>query len=179
MPNPRYWITGVLLALALMIVAGAATSSLSLHRAAFCAPAAHLAGILSGASCVKDGDDYRLISAHLDLMVIPACAAVDYFCLMAGFLSLLVTWRRFSLRTQLLVLPSAWALTILINALRLTACWQTDRLAQSLLPQSIWPATHMAVGVVTFLVGLIAVFWIVIPAKGLIEKGDPDEQVTR
>lgn len=156
----RRWITGVLLALAMMIIVSAANLSLPLRRAAFCAPAAQVAGLLSGAPCVKDGDDYRLIGSGLDLTVAPACAAVDYFCLMAGVLSLLATWRGFRIRAQFLVLPAAWVLTILINALRLTACWQTDRLAQSLLPQSVWTATHMAVGIVTFLAGLTLVFWL-------------------
>ena len=160
MSESRHWITGVLLALAMMTIAGAATSSLSVRRVAFCAPAAQIAGLLSGAPCVKDGDDYRLIGSGLDLTVAPACAAVDYFCLMTGFLSLLATWRGYRIRAQFLVLPSAWVLTILINALRLNACWQTDRIAQSLLPQSFWPATHMAVGIVTFLTGLTLVFWL-------------------
>ena len=157
---PRRWITGILLATAILITTLAATSSLPVRRVAFCAPAAHLAGFLSGAPCIQEGDDYRLIGPNLDLTVVPACAAADYFCMMATFLSLLATWRVLPLRAQLLVVPGAWLLTILINALRLNACWQADRLAQVLLPPSVWPATHMAVGVVTFLTGLIAVFWL-------------------
>jgi len=156
--RPR--VTRVLLAVVMVIIAVTGTSSLSLRRMAFCAPAAHLAGLLSGAPCARDGHDYRLIGTDLDLAVIPACAATDYFCLLTGFLSLLFFWRAWPVRSQLLVLPAAWALTILINAIRLTACWQTDRLAQALLPPSVWPATHMAVGVVTFLTGLILVFWL-------------------
>jgi exosortase/archaeosortase family protein len=160
MTETRHWITGVLLALAIMIVAGAITASVQVRRTAFCAPAAHVAGLLSGAPCVKDGDDYRLIGSDLDLTVAPACAATDYFCLMAGFLSLLVTRRGLRFYTQILVLPAAWCLTILVNALRLTACWQTDRLVQPLLPESVWQAPHMAVGIVTFLAGLTVVFWL-------------------
>ena len=60
-------------------------------------------------------------------------------------------------------MPGAWLLTILINALRLNACWQTDRLVQGLLPPSVWPATHMGVGIVTFLTGLVVVFWLAAP----------------
>ncbi|MEI7881342.1 MAG: hypothetical protein WCI95_10750 [bacterium] len=151
---------GILLGLALVIIAGTATSSLPLKRTALCAPAAYLAGFMSGAPCVKDGENYRLLGSDLDLTVVPTCAAADYFCLMTGFLSLLVTWRGLPIRTQLLVLPAAWVLTIFINALRLTACWQTDRLAQALLPKSVWPAAHMVVGVMTFLTGLTIVFWL-------------------
>ncbi len=160
MPMSRRWITGLILAGVMIAATGAVTSSLSVRRAAFCAPAAHLAGFLSGAPCVPDGDDFRLIGPDLDLTVVPACAAADYFCMMAAFLSLLATWRGLRLRTQLLVVPAAWLLTILINALRLNACWQTERLAQVLLPPSLWPVTHMAVGIVTFLIGLIVVFWL-------------------
>lgn len=153
-------VNGILLAAAMLFITLTATSSLAVRQVAFCAPAAHVAGLLSGAPCVKDGSDYRLTGSELDLTVVPACAAADYFCLMSGFLSLLLTWRGHRLRAQLFVVPAAWILTILINAFRLTACWQTDRLAQILLPQSLWPATHMAVGVVTLLTGLILVFGI-------------------
>lgn len=176
MPVPRRWITGLILAGALFSVTAAATSSLSARRMAFCAPAAHLAGFLSGAPCVPDGADYRLIGRDLDLTVVPACAAADYFCMMAAFLSLLATWRGLGLRSQLLVIPAAWLLTILINALRLNACWQADRLAQVLLPQSLWPVTHMAVGIVTFLAGLIAVFYLVI--DWTCSKGEPGSPST-
>lgn len=151
---------GVVLALAMTIVAGVATSSVLVRREAFCGPAAHVAALLSGAPCVKDGVEYRLIGSDLDLTVAPACAAVDYFCLLAGVLSLLMTRRGVRWGLQLLVLPLAWALTIFINALRLTACWQTDRLVQPWLPPALWPAPHMAVGIATFLVGLILVFWV-------------------
>lgn len=152
---------GLLMATILVCAGGMLVKSETVKRLAFCAPAAHLAGVLSGAPCVKDGDDYRLVGSTVDLTVVPACAAADYFCLMTGFLSLLALWRGFPLRTQFLVLPSAWIVTILINALRLNACWQTDRLAQTLLPPSLWPATHMAVGIVTFLVGMVGVCWVV------------------
>ena len=161
--------TGLLLALVLVLLAGAASSFLPVQQVAFCAPAAHLAGFLSGAPCVKDGDNYRLIGSDLDLTVVPACAAADYFCLLVGVLSLLMTWNSFRLRTQLLVLPVAWTLTILINALRLTACWQTDRFAQALLPPTVWPITHMAVGIVTFLIGLTALFWLMTKKQGWID----------
>ncbi len=154
------WAAGILVAAILMIIGGSLTMPAIVKRQAFCAPAAYVAGLLSGAPCVKSGDDYRLIGSGLDLTVTPACAAVDYFCLMAGFLSLLATWRGFRIRAQFLVLPVAWVLTILINALRLTACWQADRIAQIFLPQSVWTATHMAVGIVTFLAGLTLVFWL-------------------
>jgi exosortase/archaeosortase family protein len=146
-----------------MGLSGALSMHSVIRRAAFCAPAAHLAGLLSGAPCVKDGADYRLIGRDLDLTVVPACAAADYFCMMTAFLSLLATWRGLPLRAQLLVVPAAWLLTILINALRLIACWQTERLAQVLLPPSLWTVTHMAVGIVTFLIGLIVVFWLASP----------------
>jgi exosortase/archaeosortase family protein len=157
---PAPVITGIFWALSMVLVAVTMTSSVQVREAAFCAPAAHLAGILSGAPCVRDGDNYRLIGSGLDLSVVPSCSAADYFCLMAGFLSLLVTWRGFHIRVQFLIFPAAWTLTILINAIRLTACWQTDRLAQTLLPASVWPATHMAVGIVTFLIGLTLIFWV-------------------
>lgn len=174
-PSGRFK-AGALLALALVLIAGAATSPLPIRRVVFCAPAAHLAGLLSGAPCVKDGDDFRLLGADLDLTVVPACAAADYFCLMAGFLSLLITWRGLRLRTHLFVLPAAWGLTILINALRLVACWHTDRLAQNLLPPMLWPATHMATGIVTFLTGLTFIFWLMTLKKG---KDTTNECTTR
>jgi exosortase/archaeosortase family protein len=167
---------GAALALALVLIAVAITAPLPIRRVAFCAPAAHLAGLLSGAPCVKDGEDFRLLGADLDLTVVPACAAVDYFCLLTGFLSLLITWRGLRLRTHLFVLPAAWGLTILINALRLIACWHTDRLAQNLLPPMLWPATHMAVGVVTFLTGLTFIFWLMTLKKG---KDTTNECTTR
>ena len=58
----RRWIqvpvaSGIFLALVMGIIAGMATASLSVKRAAFCAPAANLAGLLSGAPCVKDEED--------------------------------------------------------------------------------------------------------------------------
>jgi len=159
--NPRArLLLGLLLASAMMAAGGALSANPAFQRLVFCAPAAHLAGLVSGAPCLRDGDDYRLPGSDLDLVVVPACAATDYFCLMAGFLSLLLIWRRCRLVFQLLVLPAAWVLTIIINALRLAACWQTDRLAQVLLPSSLWSATHMAVGVVTFLTGLTLVFYV-------------------
>ena len=165
--------TRLSIAVAIILIAGAAASSDYLQRPLFCAPAAHVAGLLSGAPCLKVGDDYRLIGSDLDLTIIPACGAMDYFCLMAGFLSLLMTWRGFRIRAQLLVLPAAWGVTILINSLRLTACWQADRLAQAFLPHSLWGAVHMGVGIVTFLAGMTGVFWL------MMEKGSRTNPISR
>lgn len=159
-PGSGRLISGIALGLVMVLIAGVGTAYLAVRQTAFCAPAAHLAGLLSGAPCVKDGADYRLIGTVLDLTVVPACAAADYFCLLTGFLSVLMLWRGLRLYTQLFVMPLAWIATILINALRLIACWHTDRLAQDLLPQMLWPATHMAVGIMTFLAGLIFIFWV-------------------
>ena len=153
------WMTSLLIATAIAGIGGMLANRPMIQRLAFCAPAAKLTALLSGAPCLPDGDDYRLIGARLDLLVVPACAATDYFCLLAAFLSLLAARRGFRTSVQFLVLPAAWFLTILINALRLTACWQTDSLARQLMPQSLWPAIHMAVGVATFLAGLVFVFW--------------------
>jgi len=166
MNNKTPWCPGILVAVAIMGLSASFSRPSIIQQMAFCAPAAHLAGFLSGAPCVKDGDNYRLIGSNLDLTVVPACAATDYFCMLAGFLSLLVTWRSLGLRAQLLVLPTAWIVTVIVNALRLTACWQTDRFAQALLPQSLWPTIHMAVGVVTFLTGMIGVYWAVYRVQG-------------
>jgi exosortase/archaeosortase family protein len=148
------------------LIAGTLASSLPVRRAAFCRPAAHLAGVLSGAPCVRDGDDVRLTGAGFDLIVVPDCAAADFFSILAGFLSLLVYWRGFRTATQLLVLPAAWIATVALNSLRLIACWQTDRLAQALLPNMLWPATHMAVGLATFLTGLTVIFWLMTLKRG-------------
>lgn len=98
-------------ALMLTLLASAAASPLSVRRLAFCAPAAHVAGFLSGAPCVREGADYRLLGPTLDLTVVPACAAADYFCLLTAFLSLLAGWRGLGIRAQWLVLPAAWLLT--------------------------------------------------------------------
>ncbi len=83
------WLAAFLVATMLMGLSASFSRPSIIQQMAFCAPAAHLAGFLSGAPCVKDGDNYRLIGSNLDLTVVPACAATDYFCMMSGFLSLL------------------------------------------------------------------------------------------
>ena len=165
------WFSVLLTVAAVVAAARMISLPVSVQRQAFCAPAAHLAGLLSGAPCVPDGEDCRLTGAGLDLVVVPDCAATDYFCIMAGFLSLLMSRRGWRWPAQFAILPIAWLITITVNAFRLTACWQTDRLTHTVLPAPFWPAIHMAVGVVTFLMGMIVVTaWLVRrPAGGRYE----------
>lgn len=176
MGNKQFFIR-VILALMLSLLASAVASPLSVRRLAFCAPAAHVAGFLSGAPCMREGSDYRLLGPALDLTLVPACAAADYFCLLTGFLSLLASWRRLRLGWQMAVLPAAWILTIPINALRFLACWQADRFAQALLPPTLWGAVHMAVGVATFLTCLTGIFWVA--CSGLKVRGSSVETIRK
>ena len=160
MTERRRWVLDAACALAIVGAAACLTAPEGVRLLAFCGPAAHGASWLSGAPCVAESGGYRLLGRGLDLQVSPACAAADFCCLLAGFLSLLVAWRRWPRRCQWGVLPAAWALTIAINAVRLTACWQADLWARAALPMALWPGVHMAAGTATFLLGMTAVFWV-------------------
>jgi len=153
------WLSSTLWAVALMGIAAAAGVPDRVRRIGFCAPAAHLAALATGAPCVAEADGYRLVGPGLDLEVVPACAAVDFYCLLVGFLSILLSWHGWPRVVQLAVLPMAWVITVVANAVRLTSCWQVDRWARMALPEALWPGLHMAVGVATFLLALTIVFW--------------------
>ena len=156
----RKWLCAALWALALMAVAAGVSAPERVRRIGFCAPAAHLAALATGAPCVAERDGYRLIGPGLDLAVVPACAAADFCCLLTGFLSVLFSWRAWPLASQFAVLPMAWLLTVAANAVRLASCWQVDRWARMALPAALWPGLHLAVGVATFLLALTVVFWV-------------------
>jgi len=155
-----------------MFIAGAVTTALALMLAVvtistpervrltgFCAPAAHIAALITGAPCTVEADCYRLRGPAFDLAVVPACAAADFCSLLAGFLSLLMFWRRWPLVSQLAVLPLAWIITVTANAVRLVSCWHADRWACVVLPPALGPGIHLMTGIATFLLVLTAVFW--------------------
>ena len=146
-------------AMALVAVAAGISAPETVRRIAFSAPAAHLAALMTGAPCIAQADGYRLPGPDIDLVVVPACAAVDFFCLLTGFLSVLMCWRRGSPASQLAILPLAWFITVITNAVRLASCWQADTWARAALPPSLWPSLHLATGVATFLLSLTAIFF--------------------
>lgn len=75
----RRGLSVALWAAALMGVAAAVSASEGVCRIGFCAPAAHLAALATGAPCVAEPEGYRLTGPGLDLLVAPVCAAVDFF----------------------------------------------------------------------------------------------------
>lgn len=149
----------VLWAALMMGAAVSLTTPERVRRIGFCAPAAHVAARATGSACTTEPDGYRLWGPAHDLIVVPACAAVDFFCLVAGFLSALMAWRGWRPAAQWTVLPLAWVITIAANAVRLASCWQADRWARLTLPPTLWPGLHLATGLATFLLALIAVYW--------------------
>jgi len=155
----RQRLRGALWAVAVTGIAIAVSSPDAVRRLAFCAPAAHLAALATGAPCAAEPEGYRLTGPDIDLVVVPACAATDFFCLLTGFLSVLLSWRGWPPASQLAVLPLAWLITIVTNAVRLASCWQVDAWARATLPASLWPGLHLATGVSTFLLALTAIFW--------------------
>jgi len=159
--EPRKWLFTALWAVGLTLVAAGIGASERIQLIGFCSPAAHMAAFATGMPCTGEPDGYRLSGQGLDLTVVPACAAVDFFCLLTAFLSMLFSRRAWSSTSQLAVLPVAWLITIATNSIRIASCWQTDRWAHSALPPSLWPGLHLGVGVATFLVALTIVFWVV------------------
>jgi len=158
--DSRTWLLTVLWAAGLTAIAAGTGASEQVQLYGFCAPAAHLAAFATGMPCTEEPDGYRLSGQGFDLTVVPACAAVDFFCLLTAFLSILFSRRAWSLTTQFAVLPLAWLIAVVTNAVRIASCWQTDRWAHSALPPSLWTGLHLVVGVATFLISLTMVFWV-------------------
>jgi exosortase/archaeosortase family protein len=148
-----------LCAIALTVLVTAVSSMSGVRRFGFCAPAAHLAALATGLTCTAEPSGYMLKGTDLDLEVVPACAAIEFCCLLTGFLSVLMFWRGWPLASQLAVIPLAWLVTVTANAVRLASCWQADRWACASLPPPLWPGIHLVTGIATFLLALTAVFY--------------------
>jgi exosortase/archaeosortase family protein len=127
----------------------------------FSGPAAHLAGLLLGVPVMDAGDAERLfwLLPHpvLDLHVGRECSGMNFFLVALLLLAWGVPWPRRARDAWplLALIPVAYLFTLMANALRLAAVFQSRILAEWLLPPTFFSLVHLVSGGLVFLTILI------------------------
>lgn len=153
-------VTAAILAVALPLLSSLET----VKRVGFCLPSAQLAAQTLGEPCLPraDGDGYTIPVAPMPINVALECSAIRYFCVAAALLAGLCVERR-RIGLIVLMLPAAYALTLVANAARIVCGWHAQRIAAGFLPARDLASVHMGVGAACFIMFLIL-------AYGLIER---------
>ena len=119
-------------------------------RAAFCIPPARAATFYYGVPL--DAETVTFTAHGVSMEVTRACAAIDFFSLVFGFLAATAFSFRGGSRAARIaaaagVLPAAYVVTIVANSLRLVALVPID----SAFPRSAVPIIHLVAGASVFL----------------------------
>ena len=89
------------------------------------------------------------------LAVTRACAATDFFALVAAALLTARILRKGWGWRQLVLLPIAWGITLAVNSLRIVALVPVD----AVFPKDHAPVVHLLAGVAFFLPAFAGVWW--------------------
>lgn len=126
----------------------------------FAYPAAFLASLFFGSTLLLTPEHKILIPLiNQPIHVIGSCSAYEFFCL----LYVISAWR-ISVHVLkptvflLLLVPVAYALTILTNACRIICAYQVYGITKLLLPSHFQGAVHQGVGIILFLLVLITTY---------------------
>jgi len=122
---------------------------------AFCRPpAAVAAGFLGLSSQATEAGGSILRAPGLEVRVGESCSGMSFFLLMSGLLAWSILRRKQSTRTWLglvLVIPAAFAITLLANAIRIILAVYAHHVTAATLGSAYQHATHLGVGILVFL----------------------------
>ncbi len=126
----------------------------------FCLPAAKLAAIFLGASCVPAIDGYRIDTPNLPVHVTLACSAARFFVLLAclSVATVLAGTRKAVPRNVVAVLALAYVSTVAANVTRIVLGWHAENWVRHVLPSGFWSSAHAGVGIFVFLSFLVATY---------------------
>ncbi len=130
-----------------------------LQLSALCSPAAYLSAGFIGAKALPTGDGY-IIPAALPIEVTLACSGLHFFCLCLAVLFGLAIERRWPWRRWLLLIPTAYAGTVLANTSRILSTWYVDAWVAPHLPTSFQAGLHGLTGALVFTTTLAALYLI-------------------
>ena len=121
--------------------------------ASFCRVPAEVAAFYYGVPL--ETESLSFTARGVTLAVTRACAATDFFALVAAVLLtariLSEGWRW----RQLALLPIAWGITLAVNSLRIIALVPVD----AVFPKDHAPVVHLLAGVAFFLPAFVGVWW--------------------
>ena len=121
--------------------------------ASFCRVPAEVAAFYYG---VPLGTEALSFTAKgVTLVVTRACAATDFFALVAAVLLTARILREGWRWRQLALLPIAWVITLVVNSLRIIALVPVD----AVFPKDHAPVVHLLAGVAFFLPAFAGVWW--------------------
>lgn len=122
---------------------------------AFCRPpAAVAAGFLGLSSQATEAGGSILRAPGLEVRVGESCSGMSFFLLMTGLLAWSILRRKQSARPWLglvLVVPAAYAITLVANATRIILAVYAHHVTAATLGPAYQHASHLAVGILVFL----------------------------
>ena len=126
----------------------------------FAYPAAYLAAQFFGVQPVFI-DRYEILIPlmHHPIHVIPACSAYGFFCLLTA-LMLSYSWRAsgaWKVLWSAAVIPAAFLITIVLNAVRMVSAYQAHEIASIVFPKNFQAAVHQGIGISIFLTALLGI----------------------
>ena len=121
--------------------------------ASFCRVPAEVAAFYYGVPLEVEALSFT--AKGVTLAVTRACAATDFFALVAAVLLTAQILREGWRWQQLVQLPIAWAITLAVNSLRIVALVPVD----AVFPKDHAPVVHLLAGVAFFLPAFAGVWW--------------------
>ena len=125
----------------------------SVILASFCRVPAEVAAFYYGVPL--ETETLSFTARGVTLAVTRACAATDFFALVAAVLLSARILREGWGWRQLALLPMAWGITVVVNSLRIVALVPVD----AVFPKAHAPVVHMLAGVAFFLPAFAGVWW--------------------
>lgn len=121
--------------------------------ASFCRVPAEVAAFYYGVPL--EAETLSFTAKGVTLAVTRACAATDFFALVAAVLLTARILREGWGWRQLVLLPIAWGITLAVNSLRIIALVPVD----AVFPKDHAPVVHLLAGVAFFLPAFAGVWW--------------------
>ena len=125
----------------------------SVILALFCRVPAEVAAFYYGVPI--ETETLSFTARGVTLAVTRACAATDFFALVAAVLLAARILREGWTWRQLALLPIAWGVTLAVNSLRIIALVPVD----AVFPKDHAPVVHLLAGVAFFLPAFAGVWW--------------------
>ena len=121
--------------------------------ALFCRVPAEVAAFYYGVPL--ETETLSFTARGVTLAVTLACAATDFFAMVAAVLLTARILREGWRWRQLVLLPIAWVVTLAVNSLRIVALVPVD----AVFPKDHAPVVHLLAGVAFFLPAFVGVWW--------------------
>jgi exosortase/archaeosortase family protein len=121
----------------------------------FCKISAWIAAAYFQASLI--GETLLFVSGQM-VSVTRACGGADFFAMLCALFAWQVVPER--IRWLPALCAGAWAVTLLVNAMRVIAAIWMRSFAELLLPERMEAAVHLVSGVLVFFPALLAAWWI-------------------